>query len=165
MAIQRASTEAVAHIPSEVKVGTEQGVSTNPQLPSTIIEASAEALKEGGLADKLAFLSGRVEVTLGLPASAQDTVMREVIYHKGVHYIFDRGVPQVVPRFILGMLARKKKETVKFSGQRAANGDALNRVDRRPYHRFSHTYRSLETSPEAQARETEWYRKQLQHHF
>jgi hypothetical protein len=102
---------------------------------------------------------------LALPSSAQDTVMREVVYHRGRPYIFDRGVPKVVPRYILGMLARKKKETIRFSGQRAASGDAINRVERRPYHRFSHTYRSLETKPEAQARETEWYQKQLQHHF
>lgn len=161
----RSSTEAGVSIPSEVKSGTEHSVGTSPQLDENIVRASAEALKEGGLVDKVRFLQGNVEVTLQLPVSHTDTVMREVIYHRGKPWIFDRGVPKVVPRYVLGMLARKKKEHVRFSGQRTASGEAINRVDRMPFMRFSHTYRSLETQPRAQAAETEWYRRQLQHHF
>lgn len=155
-----------AVIPDRVTAGEEHSVDTDvSQLPSDVIAASAETLSDEKYLDELNWLNQKVEVTLALPSDPQDLVMREVVYHQGYPYVFDRGVPKVIPRYVLGMLARKKKEIVRFSGQRHMDGSALNRVSRAPFTRFNHSYRSLETSPAEQARETEWYNKQCRHHF
>jgi hypothetical protein len=59
MAVTRQSTSATLAIPTEEKVGTEQGVATDPQLPSEIIKASAEAPQGGGPRREAQLLVGR----------------------------------------------------------------------------------------------------------
>ena len=89
-------------------------------------------------AKDLAFMNEKVEVTI-LPSQNQaDTTQLVTITVNGKAYHMLRGQPTVVPRFVLEILAKSKKEAWTFGYKKNADGstsdtDQMSRILRYPH--------------------------------
>lgn len=99
----------------------------------------------------LAFMAEPVEVMV-LPSQNKDDTTRLVtISVNGTTYYMVRGEWRVVPRFVLEVLVRAKRESWNFGYRKAADGSTFETSNAYNILRFPHHYR--DKNPRGQA----WY--------
>jgi len=118
-------------------------------LESPIQVVNNEALER--YAHDLAFMSEPVEVMILPSHDKNDTTRLVSVSVNGKSYYMLRGEWQVVPRFVLQIIAQAKRETWSFGYRKAADGSTFETSNAYNVLRYPHHYR--DKNPKGQA----WY--------
>lgn len=128
-------------------IKTEQSEEDSLESPIQIVEN--DSIDQ--YARDLAFMAEPVEVMV-LPSQNKDDTTRLVtISVNGTTYYMVRGEWRVVPRFVLEVLVRAKRESWNFGYRKAADGSTFETSNAYNVLRFPHHYR--DKNPRGQA----WY--------
>ena len=128
-------------------IKTEQSEEKSFESPIQIVEND----NIDQYARDLAFMAEPVEVMV-LPSQNKDDTTRLVtISVNGTTYYMVRGEWRVVPRFVLEVLVRAKRESWNFGYRKAADGSTFETSNAYNILRFPHHYR--DKNPRGQA----WY--------
>ena len=128
-------------------IKTEQSEEESFESPIQIVEN--DSIDQ--YARDLAFMAEPVEVMV-LPSQNKDDTTRLVtISVNGTTYYMVRGEWRVVPRFVLEVLVRAKRESWNFGYRKAADGSTFETSNAYNILRFPHHYR--DKNPRGQA----WY--------
>jgi len=128
-------------------IKTEQSEEDSLESPIQIVEN--DSIDQ--YARDLAFMAEPVEVMV-LPSQNKDDTTRLVtISVNGTTYYMVRGEWRVVPRFVLEVLVRAKRESWNFGYRKAADGSTFETSNAYNILRFPHHYR--DKNPRGQA----WY--------
>lgn len=103
------------------------------------------------LARDLAFMAEPVEVMVLPSHDKNDTTRLVSLSVNGKSYYLLRGKWEVVPRFVLEILARAKRETWQFGYRKAADGSTFETSNSYNVLRYPHHFR--DKNPKGQA----WY--------
>ena len=133
---------------SQVKtIVTEQPEDDSLVSPIQVVEN--EALTS--YAQDLAFMAEPVEVMILASHDKNDTTRLVSVSVNGKSYYMLRGEWQVVPRFVLEVVLRAKRETWQFGYRKAADGSTFETSNAYNVLRYPHHYR--DKNPKGQA----WY--------
>lgn len=134
--------------PGPVKTGQfEQTEEDSLESPIQVIDNP----DVGSLARDLAFMSEEVEVLILPSYDRGDTTRLVSVSVNGKSYYLMRGKWEKVPRFVLEIILRAKKESWQFSYKRAADGTPSDTSDSFNLLRYPHHFR--DQNPKGQA----WY--------
>ena len=103
------------------------------------------------LARDLAFMAEKVEVMVLPSHDKNDTTRLVSLSVNGKSYYLLRGKWETVPRFVLEVLARAKRETWQFGYRKAADGSTFETSNAYNVLRYPHHFR--DKNPKGQA----WY--------
>ena len=126
---------------------TEQPEDDSLVSPIQVVEN--EALTS--YAQDLAFMAEPVEVMILASHDKNDTTRLVSVSVNGKSYYMLRGEWQVVPRFVLEVVLRAKRETWQFGYRKAADGSTFETSNAYNVLRYPHHYR--DKNPKGQA----WY--------
>lgn len=132
---------------------SEELVATNPEI---VVVEGADAV---AYADQLAFMNEKVEVMILESYDEKDTTRLVRLGVNGKKYNFLRGVWTTVPRYVLEMLARLKKESWTFSYKKNADGSTSDKDQMHRILRYPHQFR--DKNPKGLA----WYDSIKDAHF
>jgi len=144
MAIQ--TTKSEPKDPVKV-ISYEQPEEDSFESPILVVENDAVA----SYARDLAFMAEPVEVMVLPSHDKNDTTRLVSVSVNGKSYYLLRGEWQVVPRFVLQIIAQAKKETWQFGYRKAADGSTFETSNAYNVLRYPHHYR--DKNPKGQA----WY--------
>lgn len=131
-----------------IKVFTyEQKEEDSFESPIQVVENDA-ALK---YAQDLAFMAEPVEVMILPSHDKNDTTRLVSVSVNGKSYYMLRGEWQMVPRFVLEIIVRAKRETWSFGYRKAADGSTFETANAYNVLRYPHHYR--DKNPKGQV----WY--------
>lgn len=131
-----------------IKVATyEQTEEDSFESPIQIVENDDIA----AYARDLAFMAEPVEVMILPSHDKNDTTRLVSVSVNGKSYYMLRGEWQVVPRFVLEIIVRAKRETWQFGYRKAADGSTFETSNAYNVLRYPHHYR--DKNPKGQA----WY--------
>lgn len=126
---------------------TEQPEDDSLVSPIQVVENEALA----SYAQDLAFMAEPVEVMILASHDKNDTTRLVSVSVNGKSYYMLRGEWQVVPRFVLEVILRAKRETWQFGYRKAADGSTFETSNAYNVLRYPHHYR--DKNPKGQA----WY--------
>ena len=126
---------------------TEQPEDDSLVAPIQVVENEALA----SYAQDLAFMAEPVEVMILASHDKNDTTRLVSVSVNGKSYYMLRGEWQVVPRFVLEVVLRAKRETWQFGYRKAADGSTFETSNAYNVLRYPHHYR--DKNPKGQA----WY--------
>lgn len=126
---------------------TEQPEDDSLVSPIQVVENEALA----SYAQDLAFMAEPVEVMILASHDKNDTTRLVSVSVNGKSYYMLRGEWQVVPRFVLEVVLRAKRETWQFGYRKAADGSTFETSNAYNVLRYPHHYR--DKNPKGQA----WY--------
>lgn len=128
-----------------------------------VVKAGADDPRMANYMDELAFLKESVVVTILPNSDRTDTTKLVTIGVNGKQYHFLRGEPRKVPRFVLGAIASKKKESWYFGYDRAVDGSTRQTDQMQQYLRYPHQWQPH--NPANMAKEQAWYEHALAQQF
>lgn len=126
---------------------TEQPEEESLESPIQVIENEDVV----NYARELAFMSEPVEVMILPSHDKNDTTRLVSVSVNGKSYYMLRGEWQTVPRFVLEVIVRAKRETWQFGYRKAADGSTFETSNAYNVLRYPHHYR--DKNPKGQA----WY--------
>lgn len=124
-----------------------------------VMPVEAENPQMASYIDELAFEAQSVTVTVLPNSDRTDTTKLVTVGVNGKQFHFLRGQPRQVPRYVLGKLARAKKEAWFFGYDKASDGTTRQTDQMQQYLRFPHHW--LPHDPKNMAREQAWYERQV----